>query len=130
MFSGRCLDLSQYRQTGIGYQLSMRGAVSMAISGEQRRVGPMNPAVARSSPLDMIALGWGLSATLVVLFVICVVAALVLPDWPASHRWVELFYLAPLTSLRVWMDGIVFSIVFGWISAVVLSLVYNRVIHR
>jgi hypothetical protein len=50
--------------------------------------------------------------------VICLVVALVLPDWPASHRWVGLFSLAPLTSFRVWIDGIVFSVVFGWISAV------------
>jgi hypothetical protein len=90
----------------------------------------MTPAVQPSSPLNTMALGWALSATLVVLFVICVVAALVLPDWPASHRWVELFSLAPLKSLRVWIDGVVFSIVFGWISAVVLRLVYNGVIRR
>jgi hypothetical protein len=90
----------------------------------------MASAVQPSSPLNTIALGWALSATLVVLFVICVVAALILPDWPASHRWVELFSVAPLRSLRVWIDGIVFSVAFGWISAVVLSLVYNRVVRR
>lgn len=91
----------------------------------------MTPISQPSSPFNTIALGWALSATLVVLFVICLVAALVLPDnWPATHRWVELFSLAPLRSLRVWIDGIVFSIIFGWISAVVLSLVYNSLIRR
>jgi hypothetical protein len=30
----------------------------------------------------------------------------------------------------VWIDGIVFSIVFGWVSGVVLGLVYNRLIRR
>ena len=91
----------------------------------------MTPVIQPSSPFNTIALGWALSATLVVLFMICLGAALVLPEsWPASHRWVGLFSLAPLTSLRVWIDGIVFSIVFGWISAVLLCLVYNSLIRR
>ena len=90
----------------------------------------MNPTASGYSPLNIAGLACGLSAALVVLFVICLVVALVLPDWPASHRWVGLFSLAPLTSFRVWIDGIVFSIVFGWVSAVILGLVYNRVIRR
>jgi hypothetical protein len=35
-----------------------------------------------------------------------------------------------MTSVRVWIDGIVFSIVFGWVTGVVLGLVYNRLIRR
>jgi hypothetical protein len=35
-----------------------------------------------------------------------------------------------MTSARVWIDGIVFSIVFGWVTGVVLGLVYNRLIRR
>ena len=86
----------------------------------------MNDKSRMSSPLNIIALGWGLSAALVVLFVICLAVALIFPDWPAAHGWVGLFSVAPLTSLRVWLDGIIFSIVFGWISAAVLGVVYNR----
>jgi hypothetical protein len=80
--------------------------------------------------LNIVALGWALSATLAVLFVVCLVVALILPDWPASHAWVGLFSAARLTSARVWIDGIVFSVVFGWISAVVVGFVYNRLIGR
>jgi len=83
-----------------------------------------------NSPLDVVALGWGLSAALVVLFVICLAVALVLPEWRASHGWIGLFSVAPMTSARVWIDGIVFSIVFGWVTGVVLALVYNRLIRR
>jgi hypothetical protein len=39
------------------------------------------------------------------------------------------FSVAPMTSVRVWIDGIVFSIVFGWISAVVLGPVYNYLVR-
>jgi hypothetical protein len=85
---------------------------------------------AANSPFDIVALAWGLSAALVVLFVICLAVALVLPDWQASHGWIGLFSVAPMTSVRVWIDGIVFSIVFGWVSGVVLGLVYNRLIRR
>jgi hypothetical protein len=35
-----------------------------------------------------------------------------------------------MNSVRVWIDGIVFSVVFGWITAVVLGTVYNRLIAR
>jgi hypothetical protein len=82
------------------------------------------------APFNIVALGWALSSALVVLFVICLVVALVLPDWPATHQWVGLFSPAPLTSLRAWIDGIVFSVLFGWISAAVLGLVYNRLVAR
>ena len=90
----------------------------------------MNTQGATNSPLNIVALGWGISAALVVLFLICLAVAVVIPDWPASHRWIGLFSVAPMTSVRVWIDGIVFSIVFGWISAIVCGLVYNSLIRR
>jgi hypothetical protein len=31
--------------------------------------------------------------------------------------------------VRVWIDGIVFNVVFGWVGAVVLDLVYNHLIR-
>jgi hypothetical protein len=90
----------------------------------------MSTRTSADSPFNIVALGWGLSAALVVLFVICLAVALVWPDWRASHGWIGLFSVAPMTSIRVWIDGIVFSIVFGWITAVVLGLVYNALIRR
>jgi hypothetical protein len=78
--------------------------------------------------LNIVALGCGFSAALVVLFVLCLAVALVSPGWPASHGWIGLFSAAPLTSFRVWFDGVVFSIAFGWVAAVVLGIVYNRMV--
>jgi hypothetical protein len=83
-----------------------------------------------SSPLNVVAFGWALAATLVVLFAICLIAALIFPGLPATHAWVGLFSPAPLTSVRVWIEGIFYSIAFGWLSAIVLALVYNRLIAR
>jgi len=93
----------------------------------------MNTETARGHPLSIVALGWGISAALIVLFVICLVASFVLPDLPASQgwsAWISLFSVTPTAhpflSVRVWFDGIAFSLVFGWITAVVVGLVYNR----
>ncbi len=82
------------------------------------------------SPLNVIALGWAVSASLVALFVICLAVALAVPQWPATHAWIGLFSVASPTSAKVWIDGIVFSAAFGWIAAVVLGLTYNRLIGR
>jgi len=43
---------------------------------------------------------------------------------------VGLFSAAPLDSSRVWIEGIIFSVVFGWITAGVFGTVYNRLIER
>jgi len=56
---------------------------------------------------------------------------------PASQgwaAWMALFSVTqtdrPFLSPRIWIDGILFSLFFGWITAVVLGLVYNRLIGR
>ena len=61
----------------------------------------MNTQATAASPLNVVALGWGLSAALVVLFVMCLAVALVFPDWQYS--------VAPMTSV---------------------GLVYNHLIRR
>lgn len=80
------------------------------------------------NPMNVVAAGWALSATFVALFLICLVLALIFPDWGTAQGWVAwiaLFSSAPITSARVWIEGIVFSIAFGWVSGVVFTLVYN-----
>jgi hypothetical protein len=41
-----------------------------------------------------------------------------------------LFSAAEVGSLRSFVDGVVFSIVFGWITAAVLVPIYNYMIRR
>jgi len=81
-------------------------------------------------PLNVVALGWALSLALVALFLVSLVVALLFPGLGASHAWVGLFSAAPLDSSRVWIEGIIFSVVFGWITAGVSGTVYNRLIER
>ena len=73
---------------------------------------------------------WLQMVPLVVIFAICLIVALAFPGLPVTHAWVGLFSTAPMTSVRVWMEGIVFSVAFGWIAAAVLGLMYNRLIER
>ena len=93
----------------------------------------MSAQAAANNPLNIVALGWALSAALFVRFVLCRGAALIFPDLPASQgwtAWIALFSVSPATSARVWLDGVGFSLVFGWVTAVVLGSVYNRLIRR
>ena len=79
--------------------------------------------------LSISGLGWGLSTALAVLFVLCMLAALFLPI-RAAHGWVTLFSDAPINSTRLWIDGLVWSVVAGWLIALVFGTVYNWMIAR
>ena len=87
--------------------------------------------------LNIVAMGWAFSAALIVLFIICMISSFILPDLPASQgwaAWMALFSVIqtdrPFLSPRMWIDGILFSLLFGWITAVVLGSVYNRLVGR
>jgi hypothetical protein len=79
--------------------------------------------------LSISGLGWGLSAALVVLFVLCMLAALFLP-MRLAHGWVALLSDAPIDSSRVWGEGLIWSVVIGWLIAAVLGSIYNLVVGR
>ena len=63
--------------------------------------------------LSPAATAVGFSVALIVLFVVCALAQLVAPGLQASHAWVGLFTTAPVMSLQAWIEGLVFSVVFG-----------------
>ena len=72
----------------------------------------------------------GLSVALIVLFAVCALAQLIAPGLQATHAWVGLFTTAPVLSLRAWIEGLVFSVVFGAIAGSIFALAYNAVIGR
>lgn len=76
--------------------------------------------------VNIVALGWGLTATLVALFVVCALAAMLFPTLSFSHNWLGLFSTAPAGSLANLIEGIIWNVVFAWVSAVIFGLVYNR----
>ena len=88
----------------------------MAVTGKAGNAGTVN----------IVALGWGLTATLVALFVICALAAMLFPTLSLAHNWLGLFSTAPAGSLANLVEGVIWNVVFAWFSAVIFGLVYNR----
>lgn len=79
--------------------------------------------------LSISRLGWSLSGTLVALFVLCMLAALFVP-LRLAHGWISLLSDAPIDSSRVWIDGLVWSIVLGWLIALIFGTIYNWIVAR
>ena len=83
-----------------------------------------------NSKLDLVAFGWALSGALVVLIVLCEAAAMILPGWQLAHNWLTLFSTSEVGTIRNLFEGVVFSAIFGWITAAVLVAIYNRLVRR
>ena len=81
------------------------------------------------SRLSVSGLGWGFSAALAALFVLCMLAAWFMP-LRAAHGFVALFSDAPIGSSQVWIEGLIWSIVAGWLIALVFGTVYNWIVAR
>jgi hypothetical protein len=82
----------------------------------------------RFAELKLAPFAWGLSAALVVLYVLCWLAVLIAPD--LAHGWLGLFSTQPPGSIGGLVIGIVVSAVMGWVAAAVLVPVYNAALRR
>ena len=106
----------------------------LAFNGQSRRfVNDREQIMATSQshgPLSISGLGWSLSVTFVVLFVLCMLAAFFVP-LRLAHGWVGLLSDAPIDSSRIWIDGFVWSLVLGWLIALIFGTIYNWIVaHR
>ena len=54
---------------------------------------------------------------------------IILPGWQITHGWLMLFSTAEAGSLRNLIDGVIFSAFFGWVTAAVLVMIYNRLVR-
>jgi hypothetical protein len=81
--------------------------------------------IAWKGPVYIVPLGWGLSATFVVLFVLCFLAALLFPSAELTHNWLSLYSTRPMGSAGQLIEGVIWNVVFAWIAAVIFGLVYN-----
>jgi hypothetical protein len=82
--------------------------------------------IAGSGPVFIVPLGWGLTATFVILFILCFLAALLFPTVSLAHNWLGLFSTAPTGSVTQLVEGLIWNVVFAWIAAVIFGVVYNR----
>jgi len=84
----------------------------------------------RGSPMNFLATGWALTTTLVGLFVLCYLAALVAPSLGLAHGWVGLFATQPDNLVRTFAEGVIGSAAGAWVAAILFVPVYNRLIRH
>mgnify|MGYP003395268366 CR=1 FL=1 len=77
--------------------------------------------------LKPLVTGLALAKTLVVAYILCAIAQIILPGVQFSHMWLALFSAAPMGSLQMWLEGIVVSIVLGFVLGYVFAWSYNWV---
>ncbi len=80
------------------------------------------------APLKLTPFALGLSAALVVLYVLCWLTVLVAPG--LAHGWLALFSTEAPGSVASLVIGVVVSAVMGWVAAAVLVTVYNATLRR
>jgi hypothetical protein len=83
-------------------------------------------AVRATETINIIALGIAGSVTLVVLYVMCAVVAMLVPGLSLAHGWLTLFSAAPIGSFRGLIEGVIWSVILAWVIAAVLGYTYNR----
>lgn len=66
-----------------------------------------------------------LAATLVVAFILCAIAQLILPGAQFSHMWLQLFTAAPMGAMAMWVEGITASAIVGFVLGWCFAHCYN-----
>lgn len=67
-----------------------------------------------------------LALTLVVVFMLCAIAQYMDLGFQASHMWLNLFSAADMGSARMWIEGLLASLVVGGVTGFVFASSYNR----
>ncbi len=75
--------------------------------------------------LSTVRTGIALAATLIMAFVLCAIAQVVLPGVQFSHMWLSLFTASPLGSFSAWVEGLIASVVFGFVLGYCFAHCYN-----
>jgi uncharacterized membrane protein YeaQ/YmgE (transglycosylase-associated protein family) len=75
--------------------------------------------------ISTLRAGMALAVTLIVAFVLCAIAQMILPGAQFSHMWLQLFTAAPMGSAAMWIEGIIASLVVGFITGWCFAHCYN-----
>ena len=80
--------------------------------------------------LSLLGLSVAASVALIVLWIACALVELALPGIRATHAWIGLFTLAPVTSPQAWLEGLFFSFLAGLVTGSIVAIVHNAVAAR
>jgi hypothetical protein len=86
--------------------------------------------IGKNRTLSLLGTTIALSLVWMALFAICALAQLIAPGLQATHAWVGLFTLSPVSSPQAWLEGLFFSLVFGIITGSIFASVHNAVAAR
>jgi hypothetical protein len=75
--------------------------------------------------LSTFRAGIALAVTLVVAFVLCTIAQMIVPGAQFSHMWLQLFTAAPMGSVATWVEGVVASLIVGFVLGWCFAHCYN-----
>lgn len=75
--------------------------------------------------ISTLRAGMALAMTLVVTFVLCAIAQVIFPGAQFSHMWLGLFTAASMGSAAMWFEGIIASLVVGFITGWCFAHCYN-----
>jgi hypothetical protein len=79
-----------------------------------------------SGAVHIPALGWALTATLILLYVLCFLAAVLFPNAALAHGWLALYSTAPVGSVRNVVEATIANVGVAWVAAITFGVVYNR----
>ena len=85
----------------------------------------INLSAQKAHRMELLASGWALSAALVMLFVLCLIIAVLWPTPAFSHAWIQLFTTAPIGSLANLIEGVAASVAAAWVTAGIFVPIYN-----
>ena len=80
--------------------------------------------------LSKVGVGVALSVTLVVAFVLFAIVQVILPGAQFSHMWLALFTAAPMGSIQAWVEGLIASVVVGFVLGWCFAHCYNWMANR
>ncbi len=86
--------------------------------------------IGKNRTLSLLGTTIAMSLAFMALFAVCAIGQLIAPGVQATHAWVGLFTLAPVTSPQAWLEGLFFSLVFGIVTGSILAGVHNGVAAR
>ncbi len=115
-----CLDCRPNRSRSRGY---------LALATDLEEVGKTfinsTNSMENTANLSPRRVGIALSGALLVAFVLCAIAQVILPGVQFSHMWLALFTAAPLGSVQAWIEGIIASVIVGFILGLCFGHCYN-----
>lgn len=86
--------------------------------------------IGKNRTLSLLGSAVALSLALIVLFALCALADLLMPGLQATHAWVGLFTLSPVTAPQAWLEGFFFSLVAGLLVGSLFASVHNGIAAR